>query len=211
VKFPEYSNVSPFARSGSVLVVHGTLQKYNVDDLGRSSSLMVLTGDTTRQINLPEALMATLPTSVPPGDTIDAVVAPVSGSTAELPVYRLISLRDSKNRMYAAFNPIYDRFVHVEGTIQSILYDQAGVITGVVLNNGNTVALTAQQAKQQEVAVGDPLTADGHSVPAPNGFLYVQAQEVNGVSMRVYLPATGWGVRIVSDESDNGGDAGDGQ
>jgi hypothetical protein len=220
VSFPAYSAVSPFAHYNALTVLHGTVQKFSRDSIGRPDSLFIQTGEQVKQVHLPDALQSSLATTLSPGETVDIVGAPagpISGST-DNPEYTLVSLRDARGRMFAEFNPSRDRYVHVEGTIQALLTDQAPAvaagsaqqapaapITGVQLSTGDIVRLSPVQARQHEVAVGNAFSADGPAVPAPSGALFVLAQDVNGLAMRVYLPPTGWGVRIVSDE-DNGGD-----
>jgi hypothetical protein len=190
--FPTYT--VPQAPSTAAIVVHGNIQSFNLDATGRAEGLMLKSADQVRQVNFPQALVSTIATSVSPGETVDAVIAPIlKNDGSDHPIFRLVCLRDSKGRMYAAPNRVNDRSVQVQGTIRQISTDDAGQVTGITLNTGDFVNVTPGRLGTHDLQQGMQFAASGYAVASPTGGLFVQAEEINGLALRVVLPPGAFG------------------
>ncbi len=106
-------------------------------------------------------------------------------------VYRLLALRDARGKQYAVSAPPERSFGHVQGVVQAVNYDRRGVANGAQLGSGDFVRLEGPEAQQVQLTIGMNLTADGPAETMPNGRLSLQAQQINGITIRGPGPGRG--------------------
>lgn len=204
--FPESPSLTqaayPVSTEPPIFAARGTVEAIREDAMGRPTLLILKSGDTVREITFPNELAVPVGGSLKAGDPIETVVARIgfTGDKADVPVYRLVSLRDQNGRMFAAPSMAGNRYSRVQGNIKSLHKEANGVVSMIQLDTGDVIRITPRMARQHPIEVGEPFTANGLAVFLPTGSRFVFAEEINGLVMRALLPPGGWGRPVYADD-----------
>jgi hypothetical protein len=190
----------------------GPVRNFNYGPRG-IEGIILSTNGTFVQLNMPPELAAQIAQHVAVGDQIEVTgridngppppppggpdgMAPPGGPPnepgpdggqspqADHPVYRLLTLTDAKGKRYTAENPSARRQVHVEGTVKFLNYDRRGMVNGAHLENGDVIRVGPREAEELELAPNKKLSVDGMAQPLQGGGRLIEAQLINGTSVR---------------------------
>jgi hypothetical protein len=215
---PDTWTMPPQAPVVPLTLLQGTVQDLALNPLDVPESLTLATSDTSEHVIVPPELADVVALTVAKGDTIVIQVTTdtsIPVPATEHPAYRLYALRNSHGNSYGIQPPTEPKYTHVDGTLQAIHRNRNGTATSVLLMSGDVVRINLRTARQHELTVGDVFTADGPSLSLGNDRILMEAQNVNGMALRLSLPVGGWGNRIIPTEDqgdmmDNGGGEGEG-
>jgi hypothetical protein len=135
---------------------------FNAD--GECDGLIVqMEGGRIAQVNLPRELASDVPRLLNSGDKLTIAVRPEARITSTHEVYQGVWVAGPKGRIEARSNVAW-HIMHQDATIQRLNYDPRGDINGLVLDNGDFVAI-GNGAASLDLKAGKKVAVEGFGRP----------------------------------------------
>jgi hypothetical protein len=180
----------------------GKVKSFNFDNRGELNGLILADSDKIIQINFPPQIAKTVKAGIAVGEQVFANVTAERGPPprgpdggpggaptpdpvqATHPVYRLVTLTDSKGKQIDALAAGARKPIHVESAVKAVNYDMRGTPNGAQLFSGEFVSISPREAQGLNLAANQSLVIDGYENTSPEGTVLIAAVSVNGTFVR---------------------------
>jgi hypothetical protein len=165
----------------------GSIVGYNYGPKGNYESVLLKSGDKLSQVNFPPDAGGVIAQAARVGDNVQVTATPDMGMP-DHGVYELVSLTPANGQPLTIAGPDAWRVQHVDGVVKSVNYGRRGEVNGAVLDDGDFVHLGPEGATLIRLSVGQKLAIDGYTRPMLAGHNVIEADSVNGTSVRTAPP-----------------------
>ncbi len=156
----------------------GVIEALNISPKGFCEGVLLKSGATTIQLNLPKEESPRWDGLLTIGDTLCAEVEPedAHGHPAHK-VFRSVRLMTLNGKAFAGGNEF-------SGRVERLNYARHGEVNGGILDCGDFLHLKPEGARLIKIKVGMKVSGSGTRVLAPGGKSVIEAEEVNGLTIR---------------------------
>ena len=182
---PKKPTTKPMLVKIEPVKITGTVEQYNMQPDGRVGSVMLKTDGGMVQLNLANGDAVAKAVAV--GGKLSATVhaplgnPPVNGPKMEHKIMHAISVSDSDGKAIDLAS--HASSTHINGTIKSLNYDNAGKIDGATLDDGKFVFFGTAASSVLKLATGQKLIADGEQHFNNDGKAMIHAIVLNGMAV----------------------------
>ena len=156
----------------------GIIECLNISPKGFCEGVLLKSGATTIQVNLPKEDSPRWDGLLKVGDALSAEVEPEDshGHPAHK-VFRSVRLMTLNGKAFAGGNEF-------SGRVERLNYARHGEVNGAILDSGEFLHLKPEGARLLKVKTGMKVQGHGDRVLIPGGKSVIEAEEVNGLKIR---------------------------
>jgi hypothetical protein len=165
----------------------GTIEALNVSPKGFYEGFLFRNGKKLVQINLPKGEFSGQGSDLTAGEKITVEIEPEEPwGEPEHEVFRLIRLMNGNTHTTNGVDK--DGLRHFSGSIVSLNYALHGEVNGGILDSGDFLHLKPEGARAVKLKTGMKVKGRGMTKPMVGGHAVIEAEKVNGVSIRHKKP-----------------------